>query len=177
MRYAAISRRGSDWGWICIGLNAARAPDAKSRRSDSDEPPRLSLTRVTGEAASGASSSASAAPNTVSGARRAAASRERSSGTTVSVSTGSAPVVAAAASRLSMYEPASSVPRDTANHAPPKTPARAASSSAMHVPSRTPESYHAGDRDGSLMQPSSLSATPATPGLLRATRGPRPGPR
>src|SRR5215468_2033008 len=147
MRYAAISRRGSDWGWICIGLNAARAPDAKSRRSDSDEPPRLILTRVTGVTASGASSSASGAPNTVSGARRAA-SRDRSSGTTARPDTSVA--VAAEAWWRSMYALTSSGPRDAANHTPPTAPARAASSSAMHVPSRTPESYHAADRRGSL---------------------------
>ena len=61
MRYAAISRRGSDCGWVCSGLNAARAPDAKSSRSDSDVPPWLSLTRVTADAASGASSTSSGA--------------------------------------------------------------------------------------------------------------------
>jgi hypothetical protein len=83
MRYAAISRRGSDCGWICSGLNAARAPDAKSMRSDSDEPPWLSLTFTTGDAPTGASSSASGAPNTVSTTGGATTSRARSSGTTV----------------------------------------------------------------------------------------------
>src|SRR5262245_844337 len=65
IRYAAISRRGFDCGQICTGLNAARPPEAKSSRIDSELPPLLSRVPTTGASRNGAKSVSSSAGNTV----------------------------------------------------------------------------------------------------------------
>src|SRR5262249_6173419 len=64
-----------------------------------------------------------------------------------------AAAVAAAASRPCRYVLARSDARDAQNHTPEAAPAKATSSSAMHVPSRTLESYHAAQIRGKNTAP------------------------